>query len=355
MLNSAYNNSVPRTLNMHKGASHMADQEPKKLALIRIMQILERESDVDHPLKQEDIARILQRDYGIELERKAVGRNLALLEEAGFDIASDRRGSYLCERVFDDNELRLMIDSILASKHISARDSKSLIDRLCGLTSRHFKKRVKYIHTVDQWDKTQQRQLFYNIEIIDEAIGAGKMIECDYNHYGTDKKLHKSSFQRVSPYQLILHNQRYYLMAYNAYWGHMSFLRVDRITDIRLSERPLIPLRKLEGYERGIDYNELTTALPYMFSDKPELIELEIDEGVVDQVVDWFGKDVRFRRSGDNDSKFLATVRSSPAAMVFWAMQYAAYVTVLSPASVRDKVAENLRKAAEKYNNYQGG
>ena len=61
----------------------MADQEPKKLALIRIMQILERESDVDHPLKQEDIARILQRDYGIELERKAVGRNLALLEEAG--------------------------------------------------------------------------------------------------------------------------------------------------------------------------------------------------------------------------------------------------------------------------------
>ena len=92
-----------------------------------------------------------------------------------------------------------------------------------------------------------------------------------------------------------------------------------------------------------------------MFSDKPELIELEIDEGVVDQVVDWFGKDVRFRRSGDNDSKFLATVRSSPTAMVFWAMQYAAYVTVLSPASVRDKVAENLRKAAEKYNNYQGG
>ena len=110
----------------------MADQEPKKLALIRIMQILERESDVDHPLKQEDIARILQRDYGIELERKAVGRNLALLEEAGFDIANDRRGSYLCERMFDDNELRLLIDSILASKHISAKDSKSLIDRLFG-------------------------------------------------------------------------------------------------------------------------------------------------------------------------------------------------------------------------------
>ncbi|MBO5077516.1 MAG: WYL domain-containing transcriptional regulator [Clostridia bacterium] len=324
----------------------MTDQEPKKLALIRILRILERESDVDHPLTQEDIARILEREYGIALERKAISRNLALLEEAGFDIESGRQGSYLCGRTFDDNELRLIIDSILASKHISARDSKSLIDRLCGLTSRHFKRRVKYIHTVDQWDKTQQRQLFYNIEIIDAAIEAGKMIECDYNHFGTDKKLHKSSFRRESPYQLILHNQHYYLMAYSTYWKHMSFLRVDRITNIRISERPLVPLRSIEGYERGIDYSVLTTALPYMFSDKPELIELEVDEEVVDQIVDWFGKDVRFSRDGD---RLLATVRSSPMAMVFWAMQYAAYVTVLAPASIREKVAENLRKAAEKY------
>lgn len=34
----------------------MERPEPKKLALIRIMQISQKYSDYDHPLKQEDIA-----------------------------------------------------------------------------------------------------------------------------------------------------------------------------------------------------------------------------------------------------------------------------------------------------------
>ena len=35
----------------------MDNLEPKKLALIRILQIFEKYSDYDHPLTQEDIAR----------------------------------------------------------------------------------------------------------------------------------------------------------------------------------------------------------------------------------------------------------------------------------------------------------
>ena len=57
--------------------------EPTKLALVRILQILEQYSDFDHPLKQQDIIDYLDRDYGIAIERKAVGRNLSLLKEAG--------------------------------------------------------------------------------------------------------------------------------------------------------------------------------------------------------------------------------------------------------------------------------
>ena len=88
------------TKNKCEGDLTMTDQEPKKAALIRMMQILEKESDVDHPLTQDDIIRKLELDYGIALERKAVSRNLKILEEAGFDILSDRRGSYLCRSIY---------------------------------------------------------------------------------------------------------------------------------------------------------------------------------------------------------------------------------------------------------------
>ena len=86
----------------------MNSLEPKKLALLRILQILEQYSDYDNPLKQEDIARYLDRDYGIVIERKAIGRNIFLLKDAGYDILSDRRGSYLASREFGDSELRML-------------------------------------------------------------------------------------------------------------------------------------------------------------------------------------------------------------------------------------------------------
>lgn len=154
--------------------------EPKKLALLRILQILEQYTCPDHPLTQDDIAARLAGDYGIELERKAIGRNLSLLKEAGYDIESDRRGSYLASREFDDSELRMLIDGVLASKYITARHSKELIEKLCALSDRHFRAHVKNIWSVNEWSKTDNCAVFYNIEVAD---GAGEMeTDCrDYN------------------------------------------------------------------------------------------------------------------------------------------------------------------------------
>ena len=108
----------------------MESLEPKKLALLRILQIFEKYSDDKHPLKQEDIANHLERDYGIVLERKAVSRNISLLKEAGYEIVATRDGSYLAEREFEDSELRMLIDGVLSSKYITAKHSKDLIEKL---------------------------------------------------------------------------------------------------------------------------------------------------------------------------------------------------------------------------------
>ena len=67
--------------------------EPTKLALVRILQILEQYSDFDHPLKQQDIIDYLDKDYGISIERKAVGRNLSLLWRAAISPPSIPKNS----------------------------------------------------------------------------------------------------------------------------------------------------------------------------------------------------------------------------------------------------------------------
>ncbi|MBO4423781.1 MAG: WYL domain-containing protein [Clostridia bacterium] len=326
----------------------MDSLEHKKSALLRILQILQRYSDESHPLKQEDMIKILDVEYGIPLERKAIGRNIQLLKDAGVEIESTRAGSWLSEREFTDAELRMLIDGVLSSKYVPEGYSKDLINKLCGLTSKYFRSHIKYIYAVGDWDKTDNQQVFLNIELIDEAIEQGKQIRFEYHKYGIDKKLHKNRAHHASPYQLILHNQRYYLMAQNDWWKDVTFYRLDRMKNMTITEKPITPITEIEGYKDGINYKELSTALPYMFSDKPVWVEFIADEDLVDQIIDWFGKDIRIDKYGDKQVKI--AVKVSPSAMEHWALQYAGYVTVTSPQSLVESIKKRLQTAVEKYN-----
>ena len=291
----------------------------------------------------------MENEYGIVIERKAISRNLSLLKEAGIEIESRRVGSYLECRDFEDSELHMLIDGILSSKHITAKHSKDLIDRLCGLSNKYFRASVRHIHSVNDWSKTDNQALFYNIELVDTAIEQKLRIAYDYNKIGIDKKLHKSSYQIVSPYQLILHNQWYYLMAYSEYWGNMVFHRLDRITNMKLTEEKATDLQTIPGYKSGIDYKKLSSSMPYMYSDEPEWIDFVADVGIVDQIIDWFGNDIRIAKSSDNENQVKVSVVASTNAMEHWAMQYINYVEVISPPVIRDRIRDGLQHGISKY------
>ncbi len=258
--------------------------EAKKLLIIRIMQILEYYSDANHPLTQEEIIKKLYDDYGIEAERKAIGRNVALLQDmferdatnknatAIVIESSKRKGAFLDKRLFEDSELRLLIDSVLASKHISERYSKDLIDKLSSLSNKYFKSNVKHVYSVKDWDKTENKALFWNIEIIDEAIEKSRQITFDYNKYRADKKLHISSSHTASPYQL---------MAIDCDEGFMILNGATRGTMANIER--LIALGK-----------ECAAAILEKNSDSPENYNVSfqtiINERHFDQLKDYFEK-----------------------------------------------------------------
>lgn len=331
-----------------KGDTHrMESFEPKKLALIRILQILRSDTDCDHPLTHKEIASKLESDYNVTIERKAVGRNISLLEAAGYEIITTKNGSYLAERPFEDSELKLLSDSVLSSRHISATHTKQLIAKIASLSNRYFKSHVKNVYSVKDWSKSENSALFYNIDVLDDAIAKNRKVSFAYNKYGIDKKLHRSAYHVTSPYQMVLHNQRYFLMAYQEKWKHIRFYRLDRISDIEFVDEPATPLRSIEGFENGIDYKRFSSSLPYMYSDEPAPITFSIDgEWMIDQIVDWFGFDFKVVKS---DGKIVITVKASPDAMEFWLMQYLNNVEVLSPPELKMRIAKNIEKASEKY------
>lgn len=315
-------------------------REPKKLALLRILQLLQKLSYEGHPLTHSDIARELEQRYGITMERKAVSRNISVLREAGYDIVSVRDGCYLREREFEPGELRALIDGVISSRYINGSQSKALIEKLTDLGGPGFDPHIRHLRTLPYTDKADNQELFLNIELVDEAITAQKQLSFDYNRYGVDGQPHKTKRHRVSPYQLLLHNQRYYLAARNERYGSLTFYRLERITCVKILDEPLTPP------EQGMDFSALSLERPYMFTDASEKVVFYADESIADQVIDWFGSAAHIR---PEKGHLRVTVTTSTEAMRYWALQYLNYVEVISPPKLRENISRDLAAGIEKY------
>lgn len=230
--------------------------EPKKLAPLRILQILKKHSSPENPLLQEKIADYLY-DYGIELERKAVGRNLAYLCDAGFPIVSiPKRGYYLEALRFDFFDQCLIIDAILSSKHISAERAKELIHKLEGLTDTASPFEADHVEYPDERNEEDAKQLFDILCYVSSAIGAkGKrQLEFDYEEQGESGDTEKKCCRAI-PRRILHRGQDYFLLAYNG--KHLVFYRLDRMShvfDLSFRDKWIFdPGRDLEAEESAIE------------------------------------------------------------------------------------------------------
>ena len=346
-------------------------EKAKKTLIINILDILRRYSDEDHRLSQKEIVDILKNEYGMDVERKSIRRNIIDLMECGYEIEysetvrmvpNSRTGepeeSYIWSdfylvREFEDSELRLLIDGLLFSKHIPYSQCKALVKKLEGLSNTYFRSRVQYISTMPD-NMPPNRQLFYSIDVLDEAISKNRQVSFQYNSYDTDKKQHprldgdgKVKVYTVSPYQIAAANGRYYLICNTEHHDDVSHYRLDRITGIKLLDTSARPAKSVHGLENGLNLPKHMAEHLYMFSGESCPVSFRMKKYVINDIMDWFGTDVVF--SDESDGEVTARVRANLQAMRLWAVQYAPHVRILSPDPLVEEVKSDLRKAAESY------
>ena len=343
----------------------------KKTLIINILDILRRYSDEDHRLSQKDIVEILQNEYDMNVERKSVRRNIISLMECGYDIeysesirmipnrkTGEMEESYLWSdfylvRDFNDSELRLLIDGLLFSKHIPYSQCKELVEKLEGLSNTYFKSRVKHIRTMPD-TMPPNKQLFYSIETLDEAISHKMQVAFHYNSYALDKKLHPRLNENgnakeyiVSPYQIAAANGRYYLICNTQPHDNVSHYRLDRITDIRLLDTTARSAKSVQGLEHGLNLPKHMAEHLYMFSGESEQVRFRMKKHIINDVIDWFGMDISF--SDETPDEVTAHVCVNLKAMRLWAIQFGPYIKVLSPQSLADEVKQGLVSALSQY------
>ncbi len=323
----------------------------KKMLNMVIFDILREYTDENHSLTQQEIIKILNRDYDMECDRRSVKSNIMAIKEMysdRYEIATDH-GYRLISREFDDAELRILIDSVLFSKSISTNQARGLINKIKLLSSRYFNAKVSHVSNLPDLHRTLNKQAMYSLDAINDAISERKKISFIYNEVGTDFRLHpkKDHEYIVNPYQIVANNGRFYLICNTDKYDNVSHYRIDRMTDVRILEETIKPMKQVKGMERGLNLPKHMAEHIYMFSGESVDVLLLADKGIMNELVDWFGTD--FRILEENDKTIRIRLRMNPDAMKYWALQYGPFVEVLEPVELRTQIKEKLEEMYKKY------
>lgn len=341
-------------------------KQPKKMLAMQILDVLNKHSDANHRLTQQDIARLLDLEHRVKADRGTIKRNLFHLVDYGYDIEwteiprKDCNGEdnaictdWYIQRVFDESELRLLMDSLFFSRYVPAKAGKEILKKLETLSSRHFKASVSAMSGIQEKTLTNS-QLFLTLAVLDEAIARHRQVAFTYNVVTMDMKLaprldrlgHPIRYL-VNPYRMVVANGRHYLICNHDRHSNIAHLRIDRITDIELLEHPTKPLSQVEGMEKGLSLPAHMAEHIYMFSGPSEQVVFTMPRDMLDTVVDWFGTGVMIKEKEANLIEI--RVKVNKLAMRYWALQYARYATVLSPEDLVQQVRGDLVEAAGRY------
>ncbi len=350
----------------------MMPESGKKIIILYILQILRKYTDNTHTMTQQQIVEKLRSEYGLEINRTTVKRNIEDLLDAGYDIqfrevtrkvthkktgVTEENTIYTdlyYQHDFTESELHMLIDGLLFSRSVPYKQRRQLIDKLGKLSSSYFNQRMNHMHCMSA-DSPQNPQLFYTIDVLDEAITLGKQVMLTYGYYGRDLELHlqlnedgSEKRQLINPYQMVASEGRYYLICNNDKYDNAANYRIDRIMNIELLDSDVKPKSRVEELKNGLNLQEYMYQNLNMFTSPPEDVEFLIPESYVSLVVDFFGKHVSFFDSSEK-GMVSCRLKVSRDGMKHWAAEHANVVKVVAPEGLVEEIRTEIGKAAELY------
>lgn len=344
-----------------------------------VLEYLAMNTDVNHTKDQKDIVEGLANTRGIHVDRRTIKATMDLLiDELQYPIKCEKRkrnapvtgnekekqiireGFYF-EHEFSQEELHLIMESLLFSKHVPQLESNDILKKLKELQSKFFDPRLSKISRLTD-DRPNHASMTDRIDIIDQAIENEKKIKFNYGRYGVNKKC-AVEFQLkenedgtireyvVSPYNIVVNNSKYYLVCKRDGKDYLENFRLDRIENVDMIDEPLIPVNKVKGYNLGLNINQYMKEHIFMFSDEIVCAKLLIGNKyyIIGDILDFFGKDIKFKKYSDD--QLLLSVKANKTSIVCFAKMYLDFVTVLEPESLKKDVLDSIIKAKKRYIN----
>ena len=313
----------------------MLEAKSPRLRIFYILDYLKKNSHEEHPVNTADILKMLE-EYSIICDRKTVYADIAALQEYGEDIVSipGRNGGYYyaAPQNFELPELKLLIDAVLSSKFLTESKSRRLVEKLCEQCNEHDAGLMKRTVVVAKRVKSMNESIYYNIGNIQDAIVQNRQITFRYFDWDLKgQRKYREKEYLASPYGLCQDNENCYLLAYTTRHGVTSF-RVDRMTDITLTDDKRIDCQELKGTSLSDHANQLFQ----MYAGESQDVKMRFHKELINQVVDRFGKETMFIPDGEDYFTFTAKVAVSPT-FLSWIIGFGDKAMIVYPTSVAEK------------------
>ena len=325
----------------------MSSSSNKKLSILYTLQVLRDYSDENHLLSQNDIVIKINNIYGMTCERKSIATNIDSLIDFGYDIVKTNKGAYLTSREFEPSEIRFLVDAVFSSKSINSKHARELSKKLSEFLSVYQRKQYKYVYKSDELNRTDNKELFFNIDIINEAIEKNKQIEFDYikRTYKGDKV--KKYPYKVNPYCLINNQGKYFLVCNYDYFDNIGNYKLEKIHNIKILDTPIKPATQVKGFENGLDIAKYANENIYMFSTNSIKATVKIyNESATAYVEEWFGKNASLY---EKENSIFADITANETSLIYWCLQYGEDIELLSPKDTREKIKEIVKQINKRY------
>ncbi len=267
---------------------------------------------------------------------------------------------------FSFDELDTIINALYFSKTVTEEERDRLIYKLAKLSSKRYQKKwfsenndrpvIKNIFQgIVNNNDASRTELKKNIALIQSAIDEKVKIQFIMNVYNAERELvpswtdkkGKAILRKVTPYHILVYNDRYYMLANYERYSNLSIWRIDLMSNVKLLEEAGRPKQEIKGMTNTWNGQEYMEQHLNMFYDDPVKVTLKVPNDHYTMMVDWFGNSfVKWRAI---DEKYdMVFVTCSEAAMINWAMQYSDVVEVLGPSDVQYAIEKRCRAVLAK-------
>lgn len=290
------------------------------------------------------------------------------------DNQNGRLGGIYYNHPLSHDDIDLILEGIWSLRTIDTDRAQQLTKKIeTELIDKFYseKNKLRYTDLVKmQQNYTGIENLQENLKIIQEAIKEKKQIQFTFiSRYGmVGAKEIKSGPKKenphtISPYYIVVNNEKYYLLAgkepYEA-GSKMMIWRIDLMSHIKILRETVTPKQNINNlpkqWNESSDFHVEHLNMAY---DEPRNITMKISSTTASTekepinynfLYDTFGD--KFEVLGEDDTDYyghIIKVRVSPFAIENWALSYSTRVEILQPKEVRQSIEAKISMLSNKY------